>query len=548
MLNVAKCKFCQKEVRYLGHVVSERGVAMDPEKVAAIINISPPKTVKQLRSYIGMVSWYRKFINNFAAVVEPLLRLLKKDVKFKFGPDQMKAFVALKLRLTEAPILTGPDFNKTFYLQTDASYSAVAGVLTQKDDQGHDKVIAYCSKNLSDTEKKYTVSEKERLAVLMCIRKFRPYLEGYHFVLITDHSSLKWILTVKDAGGRLARWAMELQAYDFEIIHRKGALHKVPDALSRLGSDDNGVGAEEPGVFAVSQVQMEPSQDTWYNNKYKVVSQKPECFPDWQIINNKLYFHRLDRLARLVEGVAEPWKLVVPKEDRQRVLQECHDATQAAHGGVRKTFSRVALRYYWPKMYYSVQKYVRSCSLCQQHKPQQAAPQGVMGQRILEAPWVHVSADLIGPLPRSISGKKFLVVFQCLFTKYVELRALATANSKSVISAFKDLVIHRWGKPKFLVVDNGVQLVSKLFKGVCGECGVKINYTPFYTPMQNPTERVNRVLKTMIRLYLQEDQKYWDLYLSDFRYAMNTNKHDSTDFTPSYLNMGREPDPPDCLF
>ena len=205
--------------------------------VAPILEFPAPTTPKQVRRFLGMVGWYSKFIKYFAKIKVPITTLLCKDVKWNWGPEQQEAFDALKRARTSTPVLARPDFSKPFIVATDASNYAIGGVLSHEID-GEEHPICFVSRVLTKAERNYTVTEKECLGVIWCIDKLRPYLQGYDFVVITDHSSLKWLNSLKDPAGRLARWATALQAYNFSIVHRKGALHHVPDALSRAHEDE----------------------------------------------------------------------------------------------------------------------------------------------------------------------------------------------------------------------------------------------------------------------------------------------------------------------
>nr|XP_023025486.1 uncharacterized protein LOC111513503 [Leptinotarsa decemlineata] len=265
-LNREKCHFCKSELRYLGYVVGAGGLMVDPSKVEAILQITAPKSVSDVRRLIGLASWYRRFVPNFSSLTAPLCNLLRKGQKFVWDLSCEEALASLKNHLISAPILTCPDFAKPFTVQTDASDFGLGAVLTQQDDDG-EKVISYLSRSLSKAERKYSTTEKECLAVLFAIEKFRPYIEGTKFAVVTDPYSLKWLNQIKDPVGRIARWAVRLQQYDFEIIHRKGKEHVVPDALSR----------SVPCVDAMeSDGTLKNSKDTWYKNMCTQVTNNPE--------------------------------------------------------------------------------------------------------------------------------------------------------------------------------------------------------------------------------------------------------------------------------
>ena len=232
-INAEKCKWFAAEINILGHIVANHKVSMDKSKLEAIKNRQPPKNVKQLQQFLGLCNYYRRFIEGFAKIATPLFRLLQKESKWIWDKDCVNAFEALKNKLVSDPVLRLPSFNRSFILYTDASGYALGAILSQKDDEGNDYVCSYASRLLKNAELNYGITEKECLAVVWAIKHFRVYLYGTPFKVITDHSALAWLMSIKDPNARLARWAIYLQTYQFEIIHRKGKIHSNVDALSR---------------------------------------------------------------------------------------------------------------------------------------------------------------------------------------------------------------------------------------------------------------------------------------------------------------------------
>jgi len=255
-----------------------------------------------------------------------MTRLLKKNHSWEWGDAQKQAFEAIKFCLITPPTLSCPDFGVPFLLQTDASSVGLGAVLAQKvGDTEH--VIAFASRALSDAEKKYSTTEQECLAVVWSIKKFRPYLEGYRFTVITDHSSLRWLHNLKNPTGRLARWALELLEYDYVIEHRRGAIHHVPDALSRIYEADEDLCA----VIA--------TEDEWYNERRGRVAEKPHRYPGWKVADEQLYFRRPRAVVSQVVEDRDQWKMVIPQESRGEVIRENHDPPYAGHLGVEKNLS-----------------------------------------------------------------------------------------------------------------------------------------------------------------------------------------------------------------
>ena len=233
-LSPEKCFFFEQKLPFLGHVISREGIQTDPEKVITIRNFPIPRDLTQLRGFIALASYYRRFIKGFANIVEPLNRLLKKNTPYNWTQQQQDAFERLKNYLITPPILAYPDFNKPFILYTDASSFAPEAILSQKDEQNRKRVIAYASRSMRPPERKYSVTEQECLAVIWAVKYYHHYLHGHKFTVIIDHAALAYLKNMTNPIGRLGRWLMILNAYEIEIINQPGKLHTNVDTLSRI--------------------------------------------------------------------------------------------------------------------------------------------------------------------------------------------------------------------------------------------------------------------------------------------------------------------------
>eukprot|EP00118_Oscarella_pearsei_P023955 m.294421 g.294421 ORF g.294421 m.294421 type:complete len:416 (+) comp40746_c0_seq7:423-1670(+) len=234
-LKLSKCVLASQELKYLGYVVNRSGVTVDPAKVRAVRELAPPTNRTLLKSFLGLTSYYRRFVKSYSDVTEPLYRLLRGNVSvYAWAAEQQRAFQAIKMALTTAPLLVHPDWTKPFKLQTDASDFAVAAILAQIDDQTHECVVSYASRQLSVDERKYDTREKELLAVVWGCETHAKYLGDQPFVIETDHSNLQWLMHRNPPRGRLARWIMRLQPFNMRIQHCAGRAKGNADALSRL--------------------------------------------------------------------------------------------------------------------------------------------------------------------------------------------------------------------------------------------------------------------------------------------------------------------------
>lgn len=539
-LNREKCQFCRTELRYLGYVVDKNGLHVDPDKVNAILQIPTPTKVSEVRSIVGTASWYRRFIPNFSAIVSPLTELTKKNVKFRWAERQEEAFRTVKEHLVSAPVLSCPDFDLPFCVQTDASGFGIGAVLCQNHPDG-EKVVCYLSRSLTKSERQYCTTERECLAVVWAIEKLRPYLEGSHFTVITDHWSLKWLASLKDPNGRLARWSVKLQQYSFDVIHRKGADHHVPDMLSRSVPIIDFLQLDKiSSENKVSEVEPEsPATDKWYRDMIIKVNKNPIKFSSWRVVGSTLYKYNKIGTYPVLSNENDYWKRVISKAERPDILRKCHDDPCAGHPGVLKTFYRVSQKFYWPKMKSDITRYVRRCSICRKNKPEQSKPAGLMQpHQVANKPFEIITCDLIGPLPRSTRGYKFILVILDNFSKFMTAIPLRNSTASLVCKAIEDNWLLIYGQPRRIICDNGVQLRGNEFRGLMASYGIKISFTANYHPQANPTERGNKTLGTMIRCYVTENHRVWDRNLSKLACAIRTQVHESTKHSPYFVVFG----------
>jgi len=525
-----KCQFCRPEMRYLGYVVDRNGLRVDPDKVRAMLELPRPKSPREVRRVLGSFGWYRRFVPEFSSVVAPITALTMKNRKFDWTPECESAFRKIKDLLVAAPILSCPDYSREFVIQTDASGYGIGAVLTQPYPEG-EKVICYLSRSLSKQERIYTTTERECLALVWAIEKLRPYIEGVPFTVITDHYSLKWLQGLKDPSGRLARWSVKLQQYNYKVIHRSGRDLVVPDMLSRA----------VPVIDLIGEVTEScvGSKDRWYNKMVRNVIDNPLKFPDWRYTDKKL-FRNVKQNYPDLSSPGDSWRLVVPKDERRKTIEEAHDPPTAGHMGVYKTFSRLAEKFYWPKMRQDVASYVKRCSVCAAHK---CDPKGARDQMVSHAkpnkPWEVISTDLIGPLPRSHKGNTMILVVTDYFSKFSLVFPLRSASSKTVISRIEEQVFMIFGVPRVILCDNGPQYRGRDFKKFSESYHCRIQFNAHYHPRANPTERQNRTIKTLLSMYVQDNHRKWDEQIHKLACAIRTSTQETTKLSPFFINFGR---------
>lgn len=521
-INVNKSQFCAPSVKYLGFVVDQDGIRTDPDKIKAIVDFPPPTSVKEVRRLVGLVNWYRRFIRDFSTLIAPITELLKVPKrKFSWSNEANTAFLELKSALCSAPLLSCPNYNLGFYVQCDASDVGVGAVLWQNHTDG-EKVIAYMSQKLSAAERKYSSTERECLAVLYAVEKFRLYIDGVKFTVITDHESLKWLMNLKDPSGRLGRWALKLQGFDFVVVHRKGKHNIVPDALSRA-------------INCVMEISVGDKYQTWYNELFKLIQEDPTQSREYQVRDGKLYRYQKSNL-----GLLYNWKLVVPPDQKLEILRKNHD--DVAHLGVSKTINRISENYFWKDMRNEIKEYIRSCSVCKASKPLNVSSRAPMGHpKVANFPFQVISMDFVGVLPRSRNGNTVLFVVSDWYSKFVFLHPMRSADTSRMCEFIEKHVFLKFGVPQIVISDNGSQFISKEFQNFLQNYGVEHHKNAVYHPQNNPAERVNKVVVSSIRASLGENasHKDWDRNIQIIEYSINTSVHESIKLSPYFVLFGR---------
>ena len=543
-LKPSKCQFMRKEVQFLGHIISPKGLSPVSTNTEKIRNYPEPKNVKHVRQFLGLVGYYRKFIVDFAKKASPLFNLVKKDTKFTWGPEQKAAFISLRDSLMTAPVLIFPDFTKPFFLQTDASNLALGAVLSQETPEG-DKPIAFASRALSKTEKHFAVVEKEACALVFAVRHFKEYLWGRKFLAIVDHAPLKYLLRNRDSNPRLMRWSLFLQQFNFEIIYRPGKKHGNADVMSRL--------PQAAEIAAVSELSANPDLNTMKQLQdeepiFKAIKDKLRNNPlsknltkiQKQFVSAKWPQFRMKNDLLYHQGPQGQLRLALPEEARRKTFIELHSALFGAHLGYEKTLSRIAKFYYWPNMTEHIRQWSNDCMACATRKNPVTKIKVPLVPIMASKPMEMVGVDVVGPLPTTEDQNKYIVVFVCLFTRWVEAYAVPSQKSAVVARLFVERFVTTHGTPKKLLSDKGPNFTSELFREICKLTNTeKVYTTAFHPECDGQVENFNKTLINMLSFYTSQHQKDWDTHIPYVLYAYRTSEHASTKESPYYLMYGR---------
>ncbi|GFW00526.1 transposon Tf2-6 polyprotein [Trichonephila clavipes] len=396
----------------------------------------------------------KRFIKGFCYLAEPLQSLLKSGVEFHWGPEEVEAFNSLKKALTSDPVLGMYDERASTEIHTDASGYGIGAVLVQIQNNV-EKVIAYASRTLTKAEKNYSTTERECLAIVWATNKFRPYIFGKHFTVVTDHHSLCWLMNLKDPSGRLARWALRLQEHDFDVKYKTGKKHSDADALSRNPVEEETETSDKfLAVTTSMNLAMEQKKDQDLA-KLKLLSNSSKN-EEFRFIDGILCRKNFDPDGKL-------WLPVIPKHLRADILRHFHDAPTAGHLGFAKTYDRIRKRFYWPGMYRNVVRYVMHCRECQRRK---SVPQRPPGRLVpippAIAPFHRIGIDLLGRFPKSAHGNKWIIVCTDYSTRYAITKALPTAEVDEIAKFLLEEIVLRHGAPRVIITDRGAVFRSRL--------------------------------------------------------------------------------------
>ncbi|GFU66226.1 retrovirus-related Pol polyprotein from transposon 412 [Trichonephila clavipes] len=549
-LNLSKCKFFQKEVNYLGHVISAEGVRTDPEKVSAVKNWKRPENLRELRSFLGLCTYYRKFVKGFSNIARPLHRLTESKQKFQWTKECEDSFLQLKEALTSSPILIYPQPDKPFILDTDASNESVGAVLSQEID-GQERVVAYRT-----------------------IEHFHHYLYGQKFLLRTDHASLTWLMNFRNTEGQVARWIQRLNEYYFDIRHRKGSSHGNADALSRRPCPENCrhcSRVETKYDYAIRQITTSTATppDPWSDEKVREdqmadpdikplieFMESSSNKPSWQDISayspttkqywalwNSLHLRNgvLYRKFESEDGKTFRWQLVLPRSRIPELLKELHGSPTGGHFGVMKTLHRVRERFFWGKVRADVEQWCKSCDACSARKGPKIRSRGKLHRYNVGAPFERIAFDILGPLPRTASGNKYLLVVIDYFTKWPEVYPIPDQEAPTVAEAVVQHWISRYGVPLQLHSDQGRNFVSAVLKGVCELLGIdKTKTTPLHPQSDGMVKRFNRTILNNLSLMVSKNQQDWDQKVPLFLLAYRSAVHATTGYSPSKMLFGRD--------
>ena len=562
-LKVSKCRFFANQIKFLGYQVNRDGLTMDPSRIDAINTMPLPTNKKGLQAFLGVVNYYRIFVRDFASLAEPLYELLRKQSKFKWTDRQTQAVNILKSKLASAPIVQFPDFSRRFYLHTDASNTGIGAVLMQEKN-GLLHPLAYVSKTLNEAQRRYATTKKEALSLVYALEQFRHMILMFPISVYTDHKPLLGALTKPTKDECLQRWSLLIQEYKIDLQYLEGKKNIFADTLSRL--------PQPTSLNLNEQFQNElstrnsfntlndylPVKLPWDINTLKEAQQKDEScqsiirqlnnkarkgdekVPKQLLINCRIYSGILFVL-RIIKRVDEEDRFLVfyvPDSLMRDAFKTMHEDIIAGHKGSERTLKLFSRNFYNRREKPLIDSLVQTCELCIKSKGL-TKPVPIKTFPIPSRPFHTIVSDIIGPLPITEKGNRFILTFRDYVTRYTMLFPMQHKTSDRIIDCLRQ-VFSYFGSPEVFLSDNAKEYVSeKLTKFLSYYNTKKKTTTPYHPASGGFAERINKEVNVMLRIFLSQHATHdWDEFLNPIQLCINNTYNASLQETPFFALHG----------
>lgn len=569
-IDIDKCAFAVKEVKYLGFIVEASvGIRPDPEKVAAIREWEPPTRVRGVRSFLGFANFYRDFVKDFSEIADPLIRLTKKGAPFRWGEEEDKAFETLKAVFISYPVLAEWDPNRDTLVEADSSGRALGGCLSQHDKNGILHPVAYHSARLTPAQRNYTIHDKELLAVVSCLKAWMAELKSVArpFTVLTDHKNLEYFTRPRLISERQARWAETLSHFRFILRYRPGSEALRPDALSRK---DRAAGGDEAQTVSVMRPVSICATETTGASACALPSGKDVFLGDffsamWDqgVAEDKAYRARLDAVregarrfpkeAGTREQTADckvnhhgallyRGRLWLPQWEplTTAVIQQVHESSMAGHPGRNTTFQLLQRNYHWDGMSQAVRRFVRNCHCYGGHVSRQRRQGLLRPLPIADRFWTQISVDFMTDLPATTEDDpRYLMVITDRLSKYIQVEAMTSMTAEACAERFKECWWRFHGFPKQIISDRGSDWVGDFWTALCGLVGTEQLLSTAYHPQTDGgTERANQEVQAVLRVMVNFTQTDWPSHLAACQLALNNRNSTVTGVSPNRLLNG----------
>ena len=533
-----KCHFLKEEIKFLGYIIDRNGLKTDESKIDSIKNFSIPKCVKAVRSFLGLCNYYRRFIKDYTKYCKPLEALTgSKTKKLIWNEECQKSFDHLKTALCNTPVLTFPDYNKTFILDTDASFDRIGAVLSQKDESGFEKVISYGSHSLNKHELGYCITRKELLAVFYFTNKFKHYLYGKRFRLRTDHKAITFMVkTKKPITAQFQTWLNFLTSLDIEFEYREGTKHSNADALSR-NTCDNCVQCQMNHEDAKKGKLKTKIITTITNNPFHEYQENITEIDNIkrQIKENNSEFKMLSDLVYTKNN-----KLWIPEEKKKDFIKNYH--ILLCHAGSKKLIKYIEHNFDMHNLKSSVKDEIGKCEACQKRKTYTSKTKETINKISETEPFASVYIDICGPFNTTVHGRKYIIGIIDKKTKYIILECINNQNENTITNIVRNRWILKFGAPREIHVDRGKVFEGQYFKNLCESINSKIVYSsPYHHETNGQIERQFRTVRDCIHLSQKSSNtKDWASQIPDIEFMLNSTYQATINESPCEAVFGKK--------
>ncbi|GJZ74500.1 putative reverse transcriptase domain-containing protein [Tanacetum coccineum] len=535
----SKCEFWIPKVQFLGHVIDSRGIHVDPAKIESIKDWASPKTPTEIRQFLGLAGYYRRFIEGFSKIAKSMMKLTQKGIKFDWGEKEENAFQLMKQKLCSARILDLPEGSEDFVVYCDASHKGLGAVLMQRE-----KVIAYASRQLKVYEKNYTTHDLELGSVVFALKIWRHYLYGTRCTVFTDHKSLQHILDQKELNMRQRRWLELLSDYDCDIRYHPGKANVVADALSRK---------ERIKPLRVRALVMTIVLDLPKRIlEAQIEAQKPENLVNEDVGGMIRRDIPKERLEPRTDGTlclhGRSW-LPCYGDLRSVIMHESHKSKYSIHPGSEKMYQDVKKLYWWPNMKADIATYVSKCLTCARVKAEHQRPSGLLVQpEIPEWKWDNITMDFITKLPRSSQGFDTIWVIVDRLTKSAHFLPIRENDPLDKLARlYLNRIVARHGIPASIICDRDGRFTSNFWRSFQKALGTDISMSTAYHPeTDGQSERTIQTLEDMLRACVIDFGKGWVKHLPLAEFSYNNSYHASIKAAPYEALYGRKCRSPVC--
>ena len=549
-IKLKKCKFLEKSIKFLGHEVSEKGISVHTDHFLPIETFPVPKNRKDVEKFIGLTSYFRSYVRNFATIAEPITKLLRKNIKFCWNNTEQEAFEKLKNEIVNAGTLIYPDFNDEFFIQVDASGYAIGAVLCQS----RNNVILpifFASKTLSKWESNYGTTKREALAINFGLQKFRHIIQGYKVTLYTDHKSLTYLFKNSIPDGQLGRWALQAQEFDLAVKYLKGEQNIVADSLSRIKQNESKEETDDfPTEFVgtmfnseevnwtTEQLKKEQRKDPKIKKIIEILSGKrketlKKVLIQNYVLHDEILFFRKSVLRCDINEIV--LTIVVPAGIDITIIKNIHASKSNGHLAFERTLHKVNSNFLIEKAYSKVKSIIKSCELCQKYNGVKHSMVPIRKYPLPSKPFERVAMDFLGPLKTTNNNNRYILVVTDYLTRFSVMYALPDRTADQVTKSIKSFIaLH--DVPAVIISDNAAEFVGNLLKNLCISHNInKIEVSPFHPQSNGLVERINAKIIRIMKIFCAEQETMdWDLFLDDICATINSSLNSTVGDTPHF--------------